>query len=89
METNLLVINKIKEINTKAIIVVISHQIDDALKLYEAGATYVLLPHFLGGNYVSKMVKEYGLNIDKYLKERISHVKYLKGRKKVEQERNH
>jgi len=48
LDTNLLLINKIRESNKRTIITVVSHQIDEAMKLYDAGATYVLMPHFLG-----------------------------------------
>ncbi|MBW2966591.1 cation:proton antiporter [Candidatus Woesearchaeota archaeon] len=83
LDTNLLLINKIRESNKKAIITVVSHQIDEAMKLYDAGATYVLMPHFLGGHHVSTMIEEYGLNLNKFLKEKIVHIKHLRKRKEI------
>ncbi|MBU1854451.1 MAG: NAD-binding protein, partial [Nanoarchaeota archaeon] len=41
-ETNMLLIEKIKEQNKNAIIMVISHNIEEANQLYKAGATYVI-----------------------------------------------
>lgn len=83
VDTNLLLINKIRETNKKAIITVVSHQIDEAMGLYEAGATYVLMPHFLGGHHVATMIEEYGLNPNKFLKEKTAHLKQLRKRKEM------
>ncbi len=83
LNTNLLLINKIRESNKKAIITVVSHQIDEAMRLYDAGATYVLMPHFLGGHHVSTMIEEHGLNLNKFLKEKVAHIEHLRKRKEV------
>ncbi len=76
-ETNLMITKKIREANSKAIIMIISHDVEEAYSLYEEGASYVILPHFLGGSYASRMIDEYGLNQKKFLKERARHKKYL------------
>lgn len=81
-ETNLLLINEIKSINKKAILIVVSHQIDDALKLYEAGASYVLTPHFVGGEHAANLISEFGFTKEKYEKEGFMHAKDLLDRKK-------
>jgi len=83
LDTNLLLINKIRESNKKTIITVVSHQIDEAIKLYDAGATYVLMPHFLGGHHVSTMIEEHGLNLNKFLKEKVAHIEHLRRRKEI------
>lgn len=81
--TNLLLINAVKEDNPKAIISVVSHQIDEAQQLYEAGATYVIMPHFLGGKHFSTMLEKNKLRPDDFLKEKILHLEHLKNRKKM------
>ena len=83
VDTNLLLINKIKEENKEAIIAVVSHQIDDAVRLYDEGATYVLMPHFLGGKHFSTMIERNKMNMNKFLKEKISHLEYLNYRKQL------
>jgi len=83
IETNLLLINKIRERNKKAIISVVSHQIDEAVRLYDEGATYVLMPHFLGGKHFSMMIESNKLDIKKFLKERVAHLQHLKYRKQL------
>ena len=82
-DTNLLLINKIKEYNKKMIIMVVSHQIDEAMELYDAGATYVLMPHFLGGHHVSAMIEEHRLSFNKFLKEKVDHIEHLRKRKQM------
>ncbi len=81
-ETNLLLIDEIKKINKKAILIVVSHQIDEALRLYEAGATYVLTPHFVGGEHAADLISDFGFSRDKYEKEGVMHAKDLVERKK-------
>lgn len=79
-ETNLLLINKIKEENKNAIIITVSHQIDNATRLYREGATYVLMPHLLGGKQASTMIESYGFDLNKFLKEKITHLGNLSKR---------
>lgn len=76
-ETNLLVISKIRERNEDCIIIVVSHQFDESIRLYDEGATYVIMPQFLGGRHTSVLIEEYGLNLDKFLKEKASHIKHI------------
>ncbi|MGM5488535.1 MAG: cation:proton antiporter [Nanobdellota archaeon] len=83
VDTNLLIINKVREQNQKAIIAVVSHQIDDATRLYDEGATYVIMPHFLGGRHFSTMLERNRLRVDKFLEEKIAHIEHLNHRKKT------
>lgn len=79
-ETNTLLIESIRMKNDKAIIIVRAHQIEEALELYEKGASYVLTPHFLGGEYVAKMITELEVKKMGYRKEKDKHIKMLKER---------
>jgi Trk K+ transport system NAD-binding subunit len=83
METDILLIKHIRSINEKAIIMAVAQQIDDAILLYEVGATYVILPHFLGGHHASTMIEEHKLNVNKFMKEKVKHLRYLRKRKGV------
>ena len=80
-DTNVLLVKKIRETNKDAIIVVVSHQIDEAMALYEKGATYVIMPHFLGGHHASTLIEKYELEPDKFLEEKATHIEHLKKRK--------
>ncbi len=76
-ETNELLIETIKEENPKTIIIVRAHTIEDSIALYKKGADYVLTPHFLGGEYLAKMLKEIKTDEEGYKKEREKHIKML------------
>lgn len=81
IDTNLLLIRKARQSNQKAIIAVLSHQIEESLLLYEEGATYVIMPHFLGGKHVSTMIEKNQLNTSKFLKDKAMHMEHLHSRK--------
>jgi Trk K+ transport system NAD-binding subunit len=82
IDTNKLILDFVKMNNSKAITILTARQIDDALDLYKYGANYVILPHFLGGEYTSKLIEESKDNPNKYLKERDKEIKLLKERLK-------
>lgn len=82
-ETNLLLVKKIRQINKNAIILVVSHDIDEADALYNEGATYVVMPHFLGGERASMMIDKHGLNVAKFIQERDNHIKYLRVKREL------
>ena len=79
-ETNNLLTKKIREANKRAIVLVVAQTRDEANLLYESGATYVIMPHYLGAQYATKLIREHGVNKHKYneLKER--HLRYLETR---------
>ncbi len=76
-ETNELLIEQIRLMNPDSVIIVRAHQISEAMELYKKGASYVLTPHFLGGEYVAKMIKELKTNNEKYKEEKSKHIKML------------
>lgn len=81
IDTNLLIIHHVREKNADAIVSMVAHQIDDAIRLYDAGATYVIMPHFLGGKHFSTMIERNRLSTDKFLKEKIAHIEHLHERR--------
>ena len=76
-ETNMILIESIRLVNPNAIIIVRAHQIKHAFELYKKGASYVLTPHFLGGEYVAKMISNYEVVEKDYDKEKEKHIKML------------
>lgn len=81
LDINLFLIEKTKSKNKKTIIVMTSHQIDDAFKLYEAGADYVIMPHFLGGEHASALIENFGTNLGRFVKEKVKHIGELNQRR--------
>jgi Kef-type K+ transport system membrane component KefB len=82
-ETNLLLVKKIREVNPKGIIIVVSHQVDQAIQLYEEGATYVLIPQFIGGHHTSTLIEEFSFDLNRFLREKAKHMKHLELRKNL------
>jgi len=81
-ETNLILLRKIKRTNPRAIFMAVSHQIDEALRLYDSGATYVITPHFFGGSYVAQLIEKYGFDKSKFIGEGVKEKEDLLKRKR-------
>ncbi|MFA7254254.1 MAG: cation:proton antiporter family protein [Patescibacteria group bacterium] len=82
-ETNLFILSKVHEVNKHAIIIVVSHEAEEAIELYKKGSTYVITPHFLGGKYASLMISKYGFDLQKFIIEKESHIKDLEKRRNL------
>jgi Kef-type K+ transport system membrane component KefB/Trk K+ transport system NAD-binding subunit len=82
-DTNLFLLTRLKHKNSNSIIILISYNIDEAIKLYEKGATYVIMPHFIGGQFAAKLAEEAGFDVSKLHNKRDEHISYLKERKKL------
>lgn len=80
-EANLFLLSKIKHTNEEAIVIMISYNINEALDLYSKGASYVILPHFIGSNFAVNKLSEHGMHYKKFVKEKDKHMKYLEERK--------
>ena len=80
-EINLLLIKRIRKRNKKAIILVLSDNIEEANELYDQGASYVIMPHFLGADYASMLMNKHGMNLNRFLDEKKKHIKKLKTKK--------
>ncbi len=65
-EANSIILKHYKKINPGGIIILISHDVNEAKRLYEHGATYVIVPHNLGAHHAAKMIAEYGFDIEKF-----------------------
>lgn len=83
LRENLMLIKMIKEANPATPVFVTSMQVDDALILYDAGADYVILPHFLGGQHVSLMLEDVSRDITKLVTTKAEHIKELYVRKEM------
>lgn len=78
-QTNLLLLGQLRESHRRRpITIVVASTFDEAHRLYEAGASYVIIPHELGGHHARTMIEEYGLDLDRFLQERLKHMETLK-----------
>lgn len=77
VDTNLILLKKIRSVNQKCIVIIFAHYVEGALKLYQEGASYVVMPHFLGGEHASMLISSFGFDSDKFILEKTSHLKTL------------
>jgi voltage-gated potassium channel Kch len=82
-EDSLTLIRKAKKVNRSVMMIVTASDVDDALDMYNAGAHYVILPHFLGGERVSLMLEEVKGNGKKLLNHKLKHLRELRERRKL------
>jgi hypothetical protein len=47
------------------------------MKMYEIGATYVILPHFIGWLHIASILQENEFNIDLFLHHKTTHLKRI------------
>lgn len=83
-DDNKLLLQKAKDANPKVMVFVTANQIDEALELYDRGADYVIMPHFLGGEHTSLMIED-TQDFEKLLKNKMRHVDQLQKRRGVGQ----
>ncbi|MBI1968967.1 NAD-binding protein, partial [Candidatus Woesearchaeota archaeon] len=81
MKDNLFLIRKVREENKSVKIIVSASDISEAFKLYDAGADYVILPHFLGGEHVAQLISKVRAKKVKLHEERKKHLEHLQRRK--------
>lgn len=74
---NMILAKVIREKNKEAIIIVLSHSIHEAQELYKAGATYVMMPHYLGAKYTANMINRLQINKAEFEIEKMKHLNYL------------
>ncbi len=55
---NLIMLSEFKKRRLKVSVVVDAESVEDAEKLYRAGATYVIFPHFVGGLHLGDLVRK-------------------------------
>ena len=76
-QTNKLLIRETRKVNAKALIFVTAYHVEEALALYNAGADYVILPHFLGGDHVSLILEDVEKDMTKIIQRKIEHIEEL------------
>jgi len=85
----LLLIKKVRRENKKIVIYVTASQIDEALEYYDAGADYVILPHFLGGEKASLLIEDFTGKVNNMIEAKLTHIQELKHRQMLGHEHPH
>lgn len=84
-KVNALLVRFYRKRNADGIIVVIAHTIADAKELYLAGASYVVMPHYLGAHHASLLMGKHGFDPEGFMKERNLHLSKMAKRERVAQ----
>ncbi len=80
-KVNSLLLKKIRHANSEAIVIVRSHEAFEAKELYKLGATYVVMPHYLGAKYATSMISRLGLDAKGFEEEREKHLAHVNKKK--------
>lgn len=67
-DENMVLLKTMKRNNKNLIIILVANYIQEAIKLYEQGADYVILPHYIWVDHTSLVLEEYGFDIEKFIK---------------------
>ena len=60
-ETNRFLVQQITRINPRAVLIVHSDSPEQAAELYKLGATYVMMPHYIGTEKIGSFIRKNGL----------------------------
>ena len=77
LEINLFLISYVQERKLDTIFICSADTPAQASKLYDLGASYVMLPHYIGGEKVLSFIKRTGINKEAFLKYRNKHLMSL------------
>ena len=80
-KTNLYLTEYVHRKNPEMVMIAYSEYPDEAARLYESGATYVIMPHFLGSEHVLDMINQSGsVTEEHFMHRRDKHLRYLQNR---------
>ncbi len=76
-ETNKFLASYLDKVNEDAVFVCAAETAEQASELYEQGASYVMMPHYIGSEKISTFIKNKGMSKAEFKKFREKHLAYL------------
>ena len=76
-EINLFLLRWLEKNNPLAVFVCAADTAEQASELYEGGASYVMMPHYIGSEKISSFIKKNGFNKFEFRKFKEKHLQYL------------
>jgi Kef-type K+ transport system membrane component KefB len=76
-QTNLYLVKYLEQINPSAVFICNADTAHQASELYEEGASYVMMPHYIGSEKIGQFIKRNGYNKSEFRKFREKHLQYL------------
>ncbi len=77
LTSNMLLVRHITGRNKQAIFICHANSYDDAVALYEKGASYVMLPHLIGSEQINAFIRRNGNNSQAFASYRKKHIDLL------------
>lgn len=84
-ELNKTLLSQIVKRNQKAVLIARADTIEQANSLYTAGASYVMMPHFIGSEKLSQFIAKHGLKKSEFALYKKQHQSKLQARYAIEQ----
>ncbi len=75
--TNVFLVNLIENVNPGAVVICHADNLEEATELYDLGASYVMIPHYIGSEKIGSFIKRNGLNKTEFRKIREKHLTHL------------
>ena len=76
-ETNVFLSKLMADINPEAVVILHANSVQEAAELYTLGASYVVLPHYIGSERIGSFIRKNGLKKSEFKKYRDKHLLYL------------
>lgn len=75
--TNMFLLSHLEQINPNVVVVCYADNTKDAAELYGLGASYVMMPTYIGSEKISSFIKKNGFSKTEFRHFREKHIKYL------------
>lgn len=76
-EINQQLVRHIAQHNPQAVTICSANNTEEARELYELGASYVMIPHYIGGEKIASFIRHSGMRKHDFKKIKDQHIKYL------------
>ena len=76
-QANIFLIKHLEKINPGAVVLCHAGSVAEAGELYEIGASYVMMPHYIGSEKIGGFIRRSGLKKSEFRKYRDKHLNYL------------
>jgi hypothetical protein len=67
----------LSSINPRAVVILHAEDVSEAAELYELGASYVIMPRYIGSERIGSFIRKNGLKKSEFNKYREKHLAYL------------
>jgi Trk K+ transport system NAD-binding subunit len=76
-ETNKFLVELVNKVNQNCVVITHADNVAQAAELYEMGASYVMMPHYIGSEKIGAFIKKSGFKKTEFRKFREKHLAYL------------